>query len=187
MKKGKLKDLIRKNIAKRLRDLTKNERRKKSLRIKEKIFRSSEFKNAKTVVFFVSREDEVDTQNMIRQAIGMGKKVGVPLIREANKELLISQITDIDKELVKGPYSIYQPHKNFIRVIKPKDLNLIIVPGLAFTRKGLRLGRGKGYFDRFLKKIPKYVKKIGIAFDFQILKELPVSSHDMPVDRVIAA
>jgi len=187
MKKKKLKDLIRKDIAERLKNLNKTERRKKSLRIKEKLFRSCEFKRAKTVMFFVSREDEVDTQNMIRQAIRMGKKVGVPLIREGKKELLISQIIDIDKELVKGPYSIYQPDKNFIRVIKQEDLNLIIVPGLAFTKKGLRLGRGKGYFDRFLKKLPKYVKKIGISFDFQILKKLPVSSHDMPVDRVIAA
>lgn len=187
MKKEELKDLIRKDIAKRLRDLTKEERRKKSLRIKEKLFRSCEFKNAKTIVFFVSREDEVDTQDMIRQAVKMGKKVGVPLVQEGKRELLMSQTVDIDKELVRGPYLIYQPDKNFIRPIKVRDLDLIIVPGLAFTRKGLRLGRGKGYFDRFLKKIPEYVKKIGIAFDFQILKELPISSHDMPVDRVIAA
>lgn len=181
------KESIRKRILAKLKCLKSSERRTKSLRIKEKLFRSSEFKNAKTIMFFVSRKDEVDTFIMIRQAVKMGKRVAVPSIQKNSKKLLVSLIRDIDNELVKGPFSIYQPSKEHLKPIKPDKLDLIITPGIAFTREGLRLGRGKGYFDRFLKTVPKGVKKIGISFGFQILKKLPISFHDVPVDRVIAA
>ena len=61
-----------------------------------------------------------------------------------------------------------------------------LVPGLAFDRSGNRLGRGKGYFDRFLKNLPGAVKKIGLAYDFQILESIPTFPHDIPVDLVIS-
>ncbi|MFH0838613.1 MAG: 5-formyltetrahydrofolate cyclo-ligase [Candidatus Omnitrophota bacterium] len=181
------KEIIRKNVLRKLRNLTKEERRQKSLEIKEKLFRSRVFKNATTIMFFVSKEDEVDTFMMIRQALRMGKKVAVPVIQHNKKSLLVSEIRDMKRELVRGPYTIYQPAKEFIKPMKPDELDLVLIPGIAFTKAGLRLGRGKGYFDRFLKKLPQSIERIGVSFNFQILKTLPISPHDMPVSRVLTA
>jgi 5-formyltetrahydrofolate cyclo-ligase len=67
------------------------------------------------------------------------------------------------------------------------QIEIILVPGIAFDKDGNRLGHGKGYFDRFLRKIPKTTYTIGLAYEFQILKDLPISKADIPVSTVIYA
>ena len=67
------------------------------------------------------------------------------------------------------------------------DIDLIVVPGVAFDKKNIRLGRGHGYYDRFLSGLPKRTKTIGLAFDFQVLEDLPQDPHDVPVSTIITA
>ena len=87
-------------------------------------------------------------------------------------------------KLKKGLYGIYQPAIE--RLINLKDLDLVIVPGVAFDKRGNRLGRGKGYYDCLLNKVPK-APSIGLAFDFQILPTLPATTKDVSVNRAIFA
>jgi 5-formyltetrahydrofolate cyclo-ligase len=87
--------------------------------------------------------------------------------------------------LKKGPYGICEPVVQ--RFVKREDLDLVIVPGVAFDRRGNRLGRGKGYYDRFLKKLPNEAISFGLAFDFQILPSLPATKTDVSVNKVIFA
>jgi 5-formyltetrahydrofolate cyclo-ligase len=67
-----------------------------------------------------------------------------------------------------------------------KDLDAVIVPGLAFDRLHNRLGRGAGYYDRFLCTLPKHVITVGLAFDFQLTESLPTEAHDMRLQQIIA-
>lgn len=84
-----------------------------------------------------------------------------------------------------GPYGVSEPAiKRFINL---KDLDLVVVPGLAFDKKGNRLGRGKGCYDFFLKKLSKKTISIGLAFNFQILPTLPTTKRDISVDKVLFA
>jgi 5-formyltetrahydrofolate cyclo-ligase len=71
-------------------------------------------------------------------------------------------------------------------LVAPEEIDLILIPGLAFTRKGERLGRGGGYYDRFLARVGLRAVKLGICFKEQLLEELPIESHDARVDRVLA-
>ena len=73
------------------------------------------------------------------------------------------------------------------RLVPTEEIDLVIVPGLAFDLKGNRLGRGAGYYDRFLKILAPEVPSIGLAFGFQIVEDIPVHLHDMPVFRVLSA
>lgn len=177
---------LRKEILDRLKSQDKTEVLRKSLVIKKRLFENKEFKKARCVVFFVSMEKEVDTHQMIDEGIRMGKIVGVPVVFKGKKDLVISQITNRIKQLEIGPYGIRQPKAEEIRPISFKDIELVLVPAVAFDRNGNRLGRGKGYYDRFLKKISKHALTIGLCFDFQIVESIPTLAHDIPVQMFIS-
>ena len=89
-------------------------------------------------------------------------------------------------DLEHGPYGISQPKKNPSADLHLRDLNMVIVPGIAFDKRNNRLGRGGGYYDRFLTTVPSHVPTIGLAFDFQIVDHLPhLDKHDMSVSHVL--
>jgi 5-formyltetrahydrofolate cyclo-ligase len=155
----------------------------KSGKIAQKLFRTSVFKQAKTVMFYKAIKGEVDTEQMIKAALKLGKIVVVPVCFP-NRELLPCVLHQ-DARLVRGPYGIWEPVDK--KPVNPRDVDLVVVPGVGFTKKGKRLGRGKGYYDRFLKKLPSCTPTIGLAFDFQILPDLPTSKFDVNVKKVIFA
>jgi 5-formyltetrahydrofolate cyclo-ligase len=159
------------------------DRRKKSQSIKERLFGDSVFKRAKRVMFYISFDGEVDTEEMIKGAQNLGKIVSVPVCRRDST--LRPCMLEKGSVLKDGLYGIPEPvMKKFIRL---KDLDLVITPGVAFDKKGNRLGRGRGYYDRFLKRLSPRTAAIGLAFDFQILPALPASKRDTGVSRVIFA
>ncbi len=182
------KQQIRDKILKKLNRQREELRQKKSLKIKRTLFSQDEFLQADTVMFYIAKNGEVDTTGMIKEALKMGKKVLVPVTLVKEKKIIPSWLKDFKKELGKGPYGVYQPKKQFIRKVLPKDIDLIVVPGVAFDRAGNRLGRGGGYFDRFLSKFKKLnVPMFGLAFKCQIIPSLTVLSYDIPVTKLIAA
>ena len=183
----KSKDEIRKEIFNRLRKQTKEEKSHKSKVIKKKLFSSGAFKKAGVVMFYVSRDEEVDTHRMIKEALKNGKRVVVPFSVIETNQIIASELIDPKKDLELGPYGVYQPKKgSSLRKIPLEEIDLVIVPGVAFDEKNNRLGRGKGYYDRFLKKLPPGTKTIGLCFDFQLKSYLPKHSHDFPVSKVIS-
>ena len=137
-------------------------------------------------MFYVSMDGEVDTVPMIIETLKMGKRVAVPVTVLSEKKLYPAEISAL-KELSEGHYGIMEPKLESIRGVPLEEIDLVIVPGLAFDYKANRLGRGKGYYDRFLKSLPAKTPCLGLAFDFQVVEDLPVLQHDQPVFRVISA
>lgn len=174
---------IRNRILERLKGQKKEERNKKSQIIKRALFRTSVFKKSKTVMFYVSFGGEVDTVDMIEETKKLGKTVVVPV---CGKNRIIRPCILKDKgNFLRGPYGILEPAVR--KPVSLKSLTLVVVPGLAFDKKGNRLGRGKGYYDRFLKILPKDVISIGLAFNFQILPFIPTTTTDIAVKKVLFA
>jgi 5-formyltetrahydrofolate cyclo-ligase len=159
-------------------------RDRKSRIIKQKLFREKYFQKAKTVMFYISFGKEVKTEEMIKEAKKLGKIVTVPVCKN-NGITIRPCILDEKSGLKKGPYGICQPQRK--RLVHLKDLDLVIVPGIAFDKKGNRLGRGKGCYDRFLNTITRDIPSIGLAFSFQILPAVPAKLHDVRVNKVIFA
>lgn len=178
---------IRKEMLYRLQSQSGQDRLKKSRVIKDKLFGLKEFKKAKCVIVYVSMSDEVDTHILIDESIRMGKIVGVPVVERGKRELIISQISDRIRQLEIGPYGLNQPKKDEIRPIPCDEMELVLVPGIAFDKCGNRLGRGKGYYDRFLKKLPESALTIGLCFDFQKTESVPTLPHDIPVRKLISS
>lgn len=147
------------------------------------LYESSFYKDAKIIMTFISFGHEVDTHNFIKKSLSHGKKIVVPITFPKTKEIKPSEIYSFD-ELEVGFYNILTPKDEFIRFIDPKDIDLAIVPGLAFDRDGYRVGYGGGYYDRFLSKYPDIVK-LGIAFDLQLIDKVPKEDFDIAVDIII--
>lgn len=134
------------------------------------------FEKRKNLCIYVSKKREITTHGLIKEIL-LKKNVLVPYID--GDEMKIMPIKSF-KELSEGKFMILEPKtkKEFLGKI-----DLVIVPGIAFDRSCNRLGRGKGYYDKFLKKID--VEKIGLALEEQIIKEVPCEQHDIPLDIII--
>jgi 5-formyltetrahydrofolate cyclo-ligase len=97
-------------------------------------------------------------------------------------------VTSLKTDLETGPYGVKQPADDPAKTLAHDCLDIVIVPGVAFDRKNHRLGRGGGYYDRFLGSLPAHVRTVGLAFDFQVVDSLPFQAeHDVPVSCVLAS
>lgn len=177
------KESIRKEILGKLRSQAKEEALRKSESIKKRLFSTPEYKNSKVVMLYASMEHEVNTSDMIDEALEMGKRVVLPLVVGLGK-IIAKEIENRTTDLEKSTYGIYEP-RGSNKEVPPGGIDIFIVPGVAFDKKNVRLGRGKGYYDRFLEKVGRQKTTIGLAFDFQIVDQIPKSPTDVPVSKVI--
>ncbi|RMF86283.1 MAG: 5-formyltetrahydrofolate cyclo-ligase [Nitrospinota bacterium] len=157
----------------------------KSHRIQALLFSLPEFQQASFLLFYMAIRGEVQTEAMVRSALQLGKQVAVPLVDTQRRGLRISLVTDVDRDLQPGHFGILEPRPDAIREVSPEDVDIALIPGVAFDRSGGRLGRGGGYYDRFLSTLPARVLKIGLAFHLQLVPCVPRYPHDVPVDMLV--
>jgi len=178
------KEKIRREIKEKLKGLARSSREEWSRRIQEKFISSEGFKVADVIMTYVALPTEVDTEYLIKTSLEMGKKVVVPFIDNEHHVIIASELRSIS-DLEKGPYDISVPKNGPIKVCL-KEIDIIVVPGIAFDKKNMRLGRGKGYYDRFL-ALPELSSSntVGFAYGFQIVDHLPSDPHDKAVSAVL--
>ncbi|HID26181.1 MAG TPA: 5-formyltetrahydrofolate cyclo-ligase [Thermoplasmata archaeon] len=153
-----------------------------SKRVGERFFNLQEYRNAEVIMFYVSYDNEVYTHDMIKKTLSDGKRVVVPLSDTKRREVLPVEIQGFD-ELKAGTYGILEPFYHPKRVVSKDELDLVVVPGVAFDLEGHRIGHGFGYYDSFLRETR--VRKIGFAFEFQIVPGLPEERWDVKVDKIV--
>lgn len=134
---------------------------------------------ARTVLLYHSLPDEVDTHDLIRRWAGR-KRILLPVVRGADLEL---RAYTGDAHLETGAFHIGEP--DGMPFTDYAEINLAVVPGVAFDRQGNRLGRGKGYYDRLLPRLGAATYKVGLCFPGQLLDRIPAEAHDVPMDEVI--
>ncbi len=143
------------------------------------------YKNAVTIMSYLTHGSEVRTEQIIEESLINDKKIILPKTNQKKNELDLYQINNLDKDVEPGIFGIREPVPERTISINPSQLDLIIVPGVAFDLKGFRIGYGGGYYDRFLALFPKEIDTIGLAFEVQILKEAPINSTDQAVDLIL--
>lgn len=169
---------IRRDIAAILR-LPPDVRAGKSARLCEVVAASPEWHAARTVAIFAPQPREPDVE--LLWSHGGGKSFAYPRVTEGRLDLFrVESLYD----LAPGAFGVREPAGDLARAVVPDALDLILVPGVAFTRAGARLGRGGGFYDRLLASLPAHACKIGVCFDSQLLPELPVEPHDHDVDFI---
>jgi len=141
---------------------------------------------SKSVFIYVSMGNEVPTHTIIKNALAGGKTVSVPKIG-LGTQMYAVPVRNIEQDLIPGKLGILEP-KSHLQPISESCIDLIIVPGLLFDIGGYRIGYGKGYYDRYLstmKKISPHCKTIGLAYQNQVVQQLPRGEHDKPVMLII--
>lgn len=141
----------------------------------------SVFQDAHCVACYVSMDNEVDTHGVIASALKMGKQVCVPVTQKKGV-MHFQEILGLD-ELRPVRFGLLEPVYQAEKVVGADDLDLVIVPGIAFDWQGNRLGFGGGFYDRFL--APCLATRVGLAYAFQMVDAVPIENHDVQMDVLV--
>ena len=174
---------LRRYIREQKRHFTPQQLGEMSLDIMSSLLSNSHIQKADTILMYHSLPDEVDTHSALGQLLAMGKKVLLPKV-VSETEMTIHEYTGRDSLQPSEPYGILEPTTPELSIVNCQLSIVIVVPGMAFDKHGHRLGRGKGYYDRFLSRIPN-IYKIGVCFPFQLIDKVPSEPTDILVDEVL--
>ena len=154
-------------------------------KITDKLLNLDCIKNAKNIMLYLDFNNEVSTDSLIKKLLNLGKIVSSPITLKEERKLIPSQITDLKNGIQYGAYNIREPKPECSPAINIKDLDVVIVPAVAYDKNCYRLGYGGGFYDRFLENLRKDAVTIGIAFDLQIFDEVPKEPHDAQLDYIV--
>ncbi len=178
-----LKEKLRKDKLNLRKNLTLEEKEVFSEKIIERLKKSNIFQEAKSIMLYCSHQNEVDLNELIKHSLKKNKEVILPTINKKLEALESYQLNCLS-EFITGPYSIIEPNKKNKEPYLDK-IDLILIPGIVFDKRGNRIGYGHGFYDKFLLEMTDSIK-IGIAYDFQIIKQIKENHHDVSMDFIIS-
>lgn len=161
------------------RALSASEKEEKSRALTGNLISLKAYQEARRILMYLAMPGEADLDPLIRRALADGKEVYVPVCLP-EKQMEAGRLLDME-HFVKGPYGLRDLPKGY-STISPEEIDLVLVPGVAGSPDGTRLGMGAGYYDRYLSKVP-YEKRVLVLWDFQVVEELPSE----PFDQFMAA
>ncbi len=179
------KENVRKRLLKQLLSFPQDELERRSKNVERIISNLSIYKEAEVIMLYYPLRGEVNLLGMVRKVLGK-KEICFPVMDLKTKNLVPYKIGDLESDFSKGPYGVKEPDIKKTKRCSIKGLDLVFVPAVAFNLSKYRLGRGGGFYDRFIKTLNSHTKTIGVAFDCQIIDGLPVSiPQDERVDFII--
>lgn len=172
------KKALRLDIKEKIKKLNQREIHKYTREINSHIVNSRLFLEGRVIMGYLGEPGEVVIDQALQTALNQGKTVCVPQILEGEGEMQAVKLVSL-KKLGRDRFGIRTPLEP-AETVNPEDIDVVLTPGLGFTAQGCRLGRGKGYYDRFLPRCTKAVP-MGIGYEVQVVKELPVNAHDAKI------
>src|SRR5690625_598613 len=176
------KEIARKSMQLSLSKIDEQEREEISKQIQNHLFQSNVWRDAQTIGVHLSMEIEWDTREIVKRAFEEGRNVVIPKTIPDTKELIFYEITDLS-QTVKGPFNLEEPDTEQTKPVDKDAIDLLIVPGLAFTKNGYRIGFGGGYYDRFLTDFIH--PTVSLLHSNQIIDTFPIESYDIPVNYLV--
>ncbi len=179
------KEDIRKEITSLRNELTKEQVDFLSQKIISTLIKLPIFKSSQNIMLYLSFGNEVDTFKLIELCKDQGKKVIVPFCVKEGRQIVPTELKNVNEDLVRTKFGYLEPKKELVKSVDTQEIDLIILPGLAFDRGCYRISYGGGYYDRFLGKLDFSIPTIGLVYDFQLIDLAPIEAHDIPVDYVV--
>lgn len=174
------KEIRQKMLAKR-RALSASEIDEKSRALRDQIVSLPAYQKAKRIMAYLSMKGEADLDPLIRQALADGKEIYIPVCLP-EKQMEAGRLLSMD-HFKKGPYGLRDLPDGY-EVISPEELDLVLVPGVACTKEGIRLGMGAGYYDRYLSYVP-FEKRVVTLWDFQVIADIPFEPFDQKMAQIV--
>ena len=175
------KQAIRARVRADLKKMSPADRAIDSARARALLTGQAVWRDARSILFFAPLPDELDLWPLLAEVLAAGKTAALPQFDAATGGYAACRVQEAGPDLAVGRFGIREPVKSCPRIAE--RLDLILVPGVAFDLKGGRLGRGAGYYDRLLASVAG--RRCAVAFDGQIVDNLPVESHDREMDYIL--
>jgi 5-formyltetrahydrofolate cyclo-ligase len=175
---------LRKQIRTALQRISPAARETVSAQARALLKEQSIWKNAASILFFAPVLNEVDVWPLLEEAINIGKTAALPRFDSADQSYVACRVQNLRSEIMIGEFGIREPAAKCAEIPFGK-FDLVLVPGVAFDLRGCRLGRGRGFYDRLLVEVRGV--KCGVAFDDQIVNEIPAGTLDVQVDFILTA
>ena len=179
------KSQIREEIAKKIAALSAKEIAEKTKAIENRLFDFANFLESKITLLYINNEYEVQTANILKRAFAFNKIVVLPAYNTQNFEIELKKVDNLEKDLCMGPRQILQPDETSCKVVPIDKIDIAIIPAVALDEKRGRIGSGKGYYDRLIPRLAITTRKVALAFEDQIIAQVPIESHDKHVDIII--
>jgi 5-formyltetrahydrofolate cyclo-ligase len=179
------KEQIRKDIAKVINGVSEKQRAERTKAIESRLFGFANFLEARIVLLYIDGDYEVRTKTILKRAYDFNKIVVLPAFDAERLKVTTLKVDHPDKDLSTGPRGVAQPNPARCKPVPLQKIDIAIIPGLAFDEKGARIGSGRGYYDRFIPDLPPTTRKVALAFEEQIVPQVPTESHDKHVDIII--
>lgn len=176
---------IRKELLNKRNLLSQEEVRQKSLSIANQLKAHPFYEKANHVMLYLAFNNEVVTETIIKDLFDSNKKVYIPLTVPKTREMIVSELRNLEEDLEIGNFGVLEPKKEAIRPTSPDILDLVIVPGVGFDKNGYRVGYGGGYYDRFLPRLSRTIPTVALAFEVQMIEKAPTDDYDFPVQYII--
>jgi 5-formyltetrahydrofolate cyclo-ligase len=153
--------------------------------ITEKLLSMNCIQQASTIMLYLDFNNEVKTDQLITKLISLRKTVTSPVTIKDERKLIPYEITNLKEGIKIGAYGIREPNKDISNEIDVKNIDVLIVPAVAYDKNCYRLGYGGGYYDRFIERLRDDAITIGIAFDLQLFDSIPKEEHDAQLNYII--
>lgn len=176
---------IRGSILALRRELPEPERVARSRRVWERLTALPCYQHARVMLGYMAFDNEVLTDGLLRQAMASGKQVVLPVVQADRRRLALYAVRNLERDVAPGYRGILEPRQLYTWLVALTQLELVLVPGVAFDLRGVRLGFGVGCYDRLLGELPQGIPTVGLAFDFQVIPRLPRQPHDIALDAIV--
>ena len=183
IKNGKTNNLTL--VAERLENFTNEELSGKLEKIENKLFEFANFMESQLVFLYTQVSKEIPTKAIIKRALAIEKGVALPVFTGVKNTISLYKINNDIKDLVKNSNDILEPNIEKCKKISLEDVDIAIIPGLAFDDKGGRIGFGNNFYTKLITKLPETCRKVSLAYEEQILDQIQMESRKYTVDIII--
>lgn len=172
-------------IAKRLDQLTQEELTGKFDIIEQKLFEFANFMESESVFLYTPINGEIPTETIIKKSLQIEKQLILPVLTHSKKPIHLYKITDYNKDLVLNENDVLEPDVKKCKKIPLEDVDIAVIPGLAFDDKGGRIGFGNDFYKRLIARLPETCRKISLAYEEQLVDQIQMESRKFTVDIII--
>lgn len=175
---------ILKEVAQKLDGFTEEQKAEKIAQIEHNLLNFANYMEAHIALLYTERSTEIPTGEIIRKSLEIKKGIALPAFSESRHKTSLMKISSYD-DLIRRDYDFLEPDPSVCKAVSLEQIDIAVIPGLAFDEKGGRLGFGEGFYNRLITKLPETTRKISIAFEEQIVEQIQMESRKYNVDIII--
>jgi 5-formyltetrahydrofolate cyclo-ligase len=172
-------------VAERLDKFTSEELAQKYQTIENKLFEFANFMESEMIFLYTPQSSEISTEKIIQKVLYIEKQLILPVLTNSKNLINLYKVTDFNKDLVTNANDILEPDVTKCKKIPLEDIDIAIIPGLAFDDKGGRIGFGNDYYRRLISRLPETCRKISLAYEEQLVDSIQMESRKYTVDIII--